>query len=186
MRRLRKWGIAVLATTSLVTVVLLLTGWGTAVAGNISSVFVTNDSNSAVPVLPGVQPGYFSNIANVVSPFDYSDLYGKVIPAGATLRITSITFTDPDFAPSAAGVQIGTSLPSSGSCSFSDATRNDFDFQSALNLITLRGTSEHFAFPEPLVLGRQVPWCLEAHAWYFDSATLPPNAPNLMVIGYRF
>ena len=50
MGRLKKHATSLLATLSLVTIVLLVTGWGSAAAANISSVFVTNGSSNPVPV----------------------------------------------------------------------------------------------------------------------------------------
>jgi hypothetical protein len=50
MRSVRKYALTLLATTSLVTVVLLVTGWGSAVAAQISNVFVTNTAADPVPV----------------------------------------------------------------------------------------------------------------------------------------
>jgi hypothetical protein len=64
MRKVRKYALTLLATTSLVTVVLLVTGWDSAVASQISNVFVTNTAANPVPVsgsvtvsnLPATQP----------------------------------------------------------------------------------------------------------------------------------
>lgn len=51
MKQLRKYGITLVAATSLVTLVLLVTGWGSAVAAQVTSVLVTNNGASqAVPV----------------------------------------------------------------------------------------------------------------------------------------
>ena len=50
MRKVRKYAFTLLATASLVTVVLLVTGWDTAAADKISSVFVANTPASPVPV----------------------------------------------------------------------------------------------------------------------------------------
>lgn len=48
--RLPKWGLTVLTMASVATVVLLVTGWGSAVAAPIASVFVANTSSNPVPV----------------------------------------------------------------------------------------------------------------------------------------
>jgi hypothetical protein len=50
MRRLGRWGLTVVTMVSVVTLALLLTGWGSAIAANVSSVFVTNTAASPVPV----------------------------------------------------------------------------------------------------------------------------------------
>jgi hypothetical protein len=50
MRGLKKYGLAGLGMLALVVVVLLVTGWGSAAAAQITSVFVTNDAAHAVPV----------------------------------------------------------------------------------------------------------------------------------------
>ena len=52
MRRLATWGATVATTVSVATVVLLVTGWGSAVAANVNSVFVTNQAANPVPVRP--------------------------------------------------------------------------------------------------------------------------------------
>src|SRR5437867_2572480 len=49
MNRLRRYALTLVAATSLVTVVLLVTGWGSAVASNLSSVIVTNTATNPVP-----------------------------------------------------------------------------------------------------------------------------------------
>lgn len=50
MQKLRKWSATLLATTVLVTIVLLVTGWGSAFAGGLSSILVANDASHPVPV----------------------------------------------------------------------------------------------------------------------------------------
>jgi hypothetical protein len=50
MSRLGRWGATVVTMVSVATVVLLVTGWGSAVAANVSSVFVTNTASNPVPV----------------------------------------------------------------------------------------------------------------------------------------
>jgi hypothetical protein len=51
MKKLRQYSMALVATTGLVTIVLLVTGWGSAVAAQVTSVFITNNGASqAVPV----------------------------------------------------------------------------------------------------------------------------------------
>jgi hypothetical protein len=45
-----RWGVTVVTMVSVATVVLLLTGWGSAVAANVSSVLVTNTASNPVPV----------------------------------------------------------------------------------------------------------------------------------------
>jgi hypothetical protein len=48
--RLGRWSVTVLTMVSVATVLLLLTGWGSAVAANVSSVLVTNRPSNPVPV----------------------------------------------------------------------------------------------------------------------------------------
>jgi hypothetical protein len=48
--RLRKYGLTIVTMASVATLVLFFTGWGSAVAANVSDVFVTNDNQHAVPV----------------------------------------------------------------------------------------------------------------------------------------
>ena len=50
MRMLARWGMTVATTVSVATVVLLVTGWGSAVAANVGSVFVANQASNPVPV----------------------------------------------------------------------------------------------------------------------------------------
>ena len=50
MQKLRKWSATLVATTALVTIVLLVTGWGSAFAGGVSSILVANDASHPVPV----------------------------------------------------------------------------------------------------------------------------------------
>jgi hypothetical protein len=50
MNRFGKWAATVVTMVSVTTVVLLATGWGSAVAANVNSVFVTNQSSNPVPV----------------------------------------------------------------------------------------------------------------------------------------
>jgi hypothetical protein len=87
MRKVRKYALTLLATTSLVTVVLLLTGWDSAVASQISNVFVTNTSANPVPVsgsvsvsnLPATQP--VSGTVNVGNLPSSQTIDGSVSPA---------------------------------------------------------------------------------------------------------
>ena len=50
LRRWKKYGIGAGGMLVLVMAILLATGWGTAVAAQISNVFVTNDASHPVPV----------------------------------------------------------------------------------------------------------------------------------------
>jgi hypothetical protein len=50
LRRLKKYALGAGGMLVLVMAILLATGWGSAVAAQISSVFVTNDAAHAVPV----------------------------------------------------------------------------------------------------------------------------------------
>ena len=50
MRGLGNWVATVATTLSVATVVLLVTGWGSAVAANVGSVFVANQASNPVPV----------------------------------------------------------------------------------------------------------------------------------------
>lgn len=50
MRSARKFALTVATMASVATVVLLVTGWGSAVAAQVSSVFVTNDASHPVSV----------------------------------------------------------------------------------------------------------------------------------------
>jgi hypothetical protein len=47
---MRKYGMTVVTMVSVATVVLLVTGWGSAVAAQVTSVLVTNDASHPVPV----------------------------------------------------------------------------------------------------------------------------------------
>jgi uncharacterized protein (DUF58 family) len=48
--KLTRWGLSVLTMASVATAVLFATGWQSALASSVSSVFVTNTSNNPVPV----------------------------------------------------------------------------------------------------------------------------------------
>jgi hypothetical protein len=50
MRKLGKWGATVATMICVATVALLVTGWGSAVAANVGSVFVANTQANPVPV----------------------------------------------------------------------------------------------------------------------------------------
>jgi hypothetical protein len=50
MSRLAKWGFSVLTMVSVATIVLFVTGWGSAAASSMISVFVTNTASHPVPV----------------------------------------------------------------------------------------------------------------------------------------
>jgi hypothetical protein len=50
VKRLRKWTVVLLATAALVTIVVLATGSGAAIAAKVDSVFVTNTASNPVPV----------------------------------------------------------------------------------------------------------------------------------------
>jgi hypothetical protein len=69
MLRFRKWAATLVATLSVVTIVLLLTGWGSAVASNAAAtlnVLVANTSANPVPVqATGTLPVHEQGTANV-------------------------------------------------------------------------------------------------------------------------
>jgi len=50
LRRWKKYAIGAGGMLVLVVALMLVTGWGTAVAAQVTNVFVTNDANHAVPV----------------------------------------------------------------------------------------------------------------------------------------
>ena len=50
MNRLGRWAVTVVTMVSVATVVLLVTGWGSALAANVSSVLVANGPSNPVPV----------------------------------------------------------------------------------------------------------------------------------------
>jgi hypothetical protein len=50
LQRLKKYALGAVGMLVLVMAILLATGWGSAVAAQISNVFVTNDASHAVPV----------------------------------------------------------------------------------------------------------------------------------------
>jgi hypothetical protein len=65
MRKVRKYALTLLATTSLVTVVLLVTGWDSAAADKISSVFVANTAADPVPVSGSVSVSGNVSVSNL-------------------------------------------------------------------------------------------------------------------------
>jgi hypothetical protein len=66
MKRLRSYALSLVAATSLVTVVLLVTGWDSAVASHLSSVIVTNTATNPVQVQAvGTVPVHEQGTANV-------------------------------------------------------------------------------------------------------------------------
>jgi hypothetical protein len=50
MRRFKKYGLGAAGMLVLVMAILLATGWGSAVAAQLTNVFVTNDASHPVPV----------------------------------------------------------------------------------------------------------------------------------------
>src|SRR6266581_7103843 len=50
MSKVPRWGLSVLTMASVATLVLLVTGWGSAMAAQVTSVLVTNTSGNPVPV----------------------------------------------------------------------------------------------------------------------------------------
>jgi hypothetical protein len=64
--RFSSWGLSVLTMVSVATVVLLVTGWGSAVAASVQSVLVTNTAANPVPVAPtGTVPVHEQGTAKV-------------------------------------------------------------------------------------------------------------------------
>ncbi len=115
MNRPRRYALAAVTTAAGAAVALLVTGWGTAVAANISSVFVTNDSSHAIPV---AQQGTAEvNVTNTTVPvheqgtvmthpatpnafslrshsaFPLDDCSPN-LPAGTTWHISSLSFAN--------------------------------------------------------------------------------------------
>jgi hypothetical protein len=66
VKRLWRYGVTLAMTTSLVTIVLLVTGWGSAMAAQITNVLVSNTSANPVPVQAvGTLPVHEQGTANV-------------------------------------------------------------------------------------------------------------------------
>lgn len=78
------WGLSVVTMASVATAVLLATGWGSAVAANVSSVFVTNTASNPVPVTPtGTVPVHEQGTANV----NVTNSSISVTPPGAVSQV---------------------------------------------------------------------------------------------------
>jgi hypothetical protein len=66
MERVQKHGMRIITMVSVATAVLFATGWGSAVAAQVTSVFVSNTSTSPVPVQAvGTVPTHEQGTANV-------------------------------------------------------------------------------------------------------------------------
>jgi hypothetical protein len=66
MSKLGKWGVTALTMVAVATVVLLVTGWGSAVAASGASFFVNNTASDPVPVhATGTVPVHEQGTANV-------------------------------------------------------------------------------------------------------------------------
>jgi len=66
MNKFLRWGVSVLTMMSVAVVVLLVTGWGSAIASNVGSVLVANTASNPVPVTPtGTVPVHEQGTANV-------------------------------------------------------------------------------------------------------------------------
>ena len=103
MKGLRKYAMTLLATASLVTIVLLVTGWGSAMAAQVQNVVVTNTASQPVPVqatetVPVHEQGTASvNVANSSVPVHEQGI-ASVQQAGTpmTVHFTNLsTYTVP-------------------------------------------------------------------------------------------
>lgn len=64
--KFRKWGLTVVTMASVATLVLLVTGWGSAMASSVQSVIVANTASNPVPVTPtGTVPVHEQGTAKV-------------------------------------------------------------------------------------------------------------------------
>ena len=107
VEKLRKWSLTLIATTSLVAVVLLVTGWGSAMAAQVTSIFVNNDAahpvpvaqqgtadvnvkNSSLTVTPSAATGQFNVLTGDVGVLA-GDRFGSAINPAVTVSLITIT-----------------------------------------------------------------------------------------------
>lgn len=66
MSKFRRWSLTVVTMASVATLVLLVTGWGSAMASSVQSVIVANTASNPVPVTPtGTVPVHEQGTAKV-------------------------------------------------------------------------------------------------------------------------
>jgi hypothetical protein len=152
----RRASLIVLAS---VVATLLVVGGGTAVAVTASRVLITNGPADPVPVTVAAAPRAFQR--HTLAQFlDYVDVAGRSFEATDVAMISSVTVAN-NSGFGVTGVRIGsTLLGSHKSCSFSDL--GHYHLQVVANLFVPKGETRQLTFPQPLLVQRQSPYCLEA------------------------
>ena len=165
MKKLRRYGLTVVTVGSVVTVVLLVTGWGTAAAAQITSVFVTNNAANPVPVrqqgtanvnvtnatVPVHEQGneevsvshIFTNSNQFVSPVCEGTLY--TVPAGKQLVVEWV-----------AGMGQGTNVQPAGSLPSGQINNIPIVWESGYGVSASQAV--HFTFPAGTDLNFQAGW----------------------------
>jgi hypothetical protein len=83
MKRLHKWTVTLLATAALVTIVVLATGSGAAIAAKVDGVFVTNTPSDPVPVAQQVATKHMTRLLESDTPgsdsFSFPEIKASLI-----------------------------------------------------------------------------------------------------------
>ena len=83
MKKLHKWTVTLLATAALVTIVVLATGSGAAIAAKVDGVFVTNTPSDPVPVAQQVATKHVSRLleTGTEDSFSFPEIKASLITA---------------------------------------------------------------------------------------------------------
>lgn len=182
MKRLRKWGLTLIATLSITTTVLLLTGAGTAVAAQINNVFVTNTAENPVPVsLPNTTVSVHEqgtvgvNVNGVVT-------VAPAIPASAFSAsfsgFAAITCADEGtrwFISSFAAANESATAPVTVSIALSGNRE--------LTIVVPPNGTDQLTFPQPFVVTQQEPGSACLHVIVESDA--PASVATWAVVGYH-
>lgn len=82
-----RWGLSVLTMVSVATVLLLVTGWGSAMAAQITSVFVTNTSANPVPVNGSVNVGNLPATQPVSGSVNVGNTSTNPVPVSGSVNV---------------------------------------------------------------------------------------------------
>jgi hypothetical protein len=161
---LRRHGGALLAALGAVSVLLLVSGWGSAVAAQVTNVLVTNTATNPVPVRQADPADTFSLFGHG----GVSDCPPRCLPAGTAWHITSITYTNFGSQVGEAHVEIYDAHAQAG-------------IQVGLRMAVPADDEREMTFEQPFTMTAPAQgWCLEARE---SSAQSPTDW--ITIIGYR-
>jgi hypothetical protein len=87
--KLRKWGLSVVTMVSVATAVLFVTGWGSAIAADVTPMFITNSAKDPIPVVNGDRTQLIASGVTMVPAHSNVYLFGQPKEPSTPIDVSS-------------------------------------------------------------------------------------------------